>query len=480
MFVTDVERSKNEKSPHDHHPVQSRGGTVSRSDVPKAPESMDAEQAVLGAILRDPSCLAKVQKIIPEPSLFYYEKHRLIYRSALTLQMLSQPVDIVTVSEHLMGMRGNAFERVGGRSSIVDLAESAVSIANVQRHAEIVREKHHLRAIIENCAEATRSAYEGADESREIASSLTRNLLPNVAGEDEHEFRLIGEYAVDLIEHLESIAKHHKPSGVPTGYDEIDLMTSGFHRGDLIVVGGRPSNGKTAIMNCMASHQVVENLRVGVFSAETKADEYTLRSLCTHIRMDSMQLKRGNISDDDWKHVTRGMNDLGPWNYWINDTTAIDIPTLTMKATELVEREKIDVLYVDYLQKMARPKQMQEREGLAYITQSLKNLAKSLNIPIVAMSQLSRDMEKRQNKRPQLSDFKGTGEIEQEADLVVALYRPELYIGKKKKGEGQWKNICQVIILKQRNGPIGEVDLHFNPRFTLFETIQNEQPAMPF
>jgi replicative DNA helicase len=449
--------------------------------IGQVPNSLDSEQQILGAILKDQEVPAKVFRLITGPEVFYSPKHRTLYRAMMALNVLGEPIDPTIVGNYLHGLAGDQLKGIGGRVYLVELMEGVASTALVDRWCEIVIEKFRLRSIMEVCGKVSGTAQEESEGALELVSSITRDLMPLMRRTDEHEFGLLGNYVTEVVGTLQDIAQHHKPTGIATGFEDIDTMTSGFHKADLIVIGGRPSNGKTALLNCLATNQVVQGRRVGVFSAETKAQEYALRSLCTQARIDSMTAKRGMLNESEWNGLTIHMNEMTSWNYWINYTTAIDIPTLTMLATDLVEREHVDVIYLDYLQKMARPKGMQEREGMAYITVSLKNLAKTLDVPVVILSQLNRDMEKRQNKRPQLSDFKGCGEIEQEADLVMALFRPELYIGKKKKGEKQWQGICEVHLLKQRNGPIGVVNLNFHPKYTRFETfVEAAEPELPY
>ncbi len=446
--------------------------------------NIEAERAVLGAIIKDPEAIGIVIAIFSSPEYFYEPKHRGIFSAILSLNEIGEPCDITTVSNELYKRKptkqgyDNRLVEIGGRVYIVDLVEEVASIANLKHHVKIVAEKYEYRKIVDIAESHIKSAVSQEKSPLEISSEMSQQLLPIGRKLDDRRFRKMSHMMPNLVQRIDDVSNNKGDMGIPFGLIDLDSMLGGGHAGDLIVIGGRPSMGKTALMNCLAAIQCENGKKVAIISAETTEEEYSMRTLCTEARIDSRLLKMGKVAD--WDVIRDTAEQIASWDYFVLDTPAIDINSLVSHVTELKKEEDIDIVYIDYIQILtAKGDFYNEVDMFNCIVRKLKILGKTLNIPVVALSQLNRNVENRHDKRPNLSDFKGTGNIEQDADKVVGLYRPELYVGKKKKDEGKHRNLAIAIVLKHRNGPIGDVHLYFNPIFTRFENIRAEQPDLP-
>lgn len=444
---------------------------------PRPPQSTETERYVLGAILKDGSILNELLGLIPHERVFYSPRHREIYGAMLAMLEANEPVDLATVADELS--RYGKLDACGGRSYLVELAEQIVTTANAETHANIVAEKAQYRNLIHFCQQMMNSCYSQSAPVETLAADFSQQLSSSVSLRRVREMRKIGSYTMPVMEECEAVQTGSGKVGLKWGYSDLDRLTGGAQKGELITVSGRPRMGKTSWIDCVSSRQAMEGHRVAVFSAETKGNEWVLRTLCSLSRIDSMRLKRGETTSEDWEKLTRYSAELQKWNYWLNDTPEIDIHDLILQATRLYNDVGIEIVYVDYLQKLAcRGEFRDERLKFNYMVRKMKRLAQDLDIPVVIASQLNRNLETRQNKRPNLGDLKETGAIEEESDLIGALHRPSLYVKKGKEPDS--KNLCEWIILKQRNGPVDVVDLHYNPMFTRFEDMGVAQPQMPF
>lgn len=429
------------------------------------PQSMEAECSVLGAMLLEKETVPKVIQIIHSPDFFYSDTHKIIYQGILKLFDSNKPVDLITLREEFR--KQGKLEKIGGSSYLADLINSVVTTANVEYYANIVREKHILREMLRAASEISRLSYE---DSLDLESILDRSqsLIFNVTQKTARtSFSHIKEILTDTFEHIEALYQRKEQiTGIPTGFVELDRLTSGLQPSDLIVVAGRPSMGKTAFALNVAQHAAIHaSIPSLVFSLESAKEQLVERMLCAEARVDSQKLRTGFLSEEDWSHLTDAAGILAETPVYIDDTPNISVMELRAKARRLKAEKDIKMVLVDYLQLMAGDRRMENRQQqISEISRSLKALAKELNIPVIAISQLSRAVEQRENKRPRLSDLRESGAIEQDADLVLSLYR-EHYYSHRDEDEG----VAELIINKQRRGPVDKIKLTFISEYTRFE-----------
>lgn len=432
------------------------------------PQSLEAEQATLGCILVDPDALLQIVEIV-KPKDFYRNAHRLIYDAILTLFDKSEPVDIVSVSEFLKDR--DQLEDVGGRSYINDLALAVALSENVAHYAQIVRDKALLRGLIQAGTEIVYTAYEeveadiAIDKAEQIIFSIAQEGMPD----DLVAIKDILPSSYDQIE--ERFNNKGTLLGVASGFYDLDTYTSGFQKSDLIIVAARPSMGKTAFCLNIATHVSLHEKRPTlIFSLEMSKEQLVQRMLCSEAEVDAQRIRTGEIHPQDFTKISQAMGRLGDAPLYIDDTPGVSLMELRAKARKLkMERGDLGLIVIDYLQLMearegggkASDNRVQE---ISAISRGLKGIARELKTPVIALSQLSRAVESRQDKKPMLSDLRESGSIEQDADLVVFLYRDEYYTKELTEKPG----VASVIIAKQRNGPVGEVELLFRNNITKF------------
>ncbi|MCA9840653.1 MAG: replicative DNA helicase [Cyanobacteria bacterium HKST-UBA03] len=432
------------------------------------PQSLEAEQAVLGCILIDPDAILKVLEIV-RPEDFYRQVHKTIYSAMLALFDRSEPIDIVTVSESLNNQ--GHLEDIGGRAYINELALAVVTSENVAWYAQTIHDKSILRGLVQGGTDIVHTAYESTDaeEALDKAEQIVFNLAQRGLPDDLSVIRDILPVTYEMIE--ERYNNKGSLMGVSTGFYELDTMTSGLQRSDLIIVAARPSMGKTAFALNVASHVALkENKPTLVFSLEMSKEQLTQRLLCSEAEVDAQRIRTGEITPKDFGKLSEAMGKLGDAPLFIDDTPAISLMELRAKARKLMmEHGELGMIMIDYLQLMeARDSKKGGSENRAQeistISRGLKSIAREMKVPLVALSQLSRAVEGRQDKKPMLSDLRESGSIEQDADLVMFLYRDEYYS----------KELCErpgyadVILAKQRNGPVGSIELLFRNQITKF------------
>ena len=448
------------------------------------PHDIQAERAVLGTAMKAPDLMKEVMVELPDKMCFHDIKHKLIYEAMLVLTRHQEQCEIVAVSIEL-SRRGD-LKRVGGRNYLVGMVEDIASTANIMSWVRTVREKYQLRSIIGICQEATSSAMSGDLDAEELVGNITPTLVQTTAQVSSKGFRLVSSLVPDVFSRLEAIQKGHLTYGVQSGFRSFDGFTGGFGNGDLIILGGRPRWGKTAFLMNVAENCLIAGHSVGMVSAETNCPEFVTRALCTTAEIDSLEVRTGKISDRDWTKLVKASATLGGWDYYIDDTPEIEINTLCGRAAQLKQESNISILFVDYLTKITTTHKFDsKRLAIDYIVSQLKTLAMTLNIPVVVAAQLNRMIETRgghswRAKTPTLGDFKETGRIEEDADLVLALFRPDLYIAANKKDYTRYENTAKLLGLKQRKGPNFEVSLKFIPEFTRFEEMMYAPELMPF
>ena len=445
--------------------VATRSGT-SALRVP--PHSVEAEQAVLGGVLLDNSAWDRIADTLTGAH-FYRGDHRAVFDAVASLCNDGQPCDAVTVAERLD--RDGHLEYSGGLAYLAELTENTPSAANIVAYAEIVRERAVLRDLIRTSIEVADAAFRPQGRSvYELLDEAERRILEiaDRGGAGRRESVAVRDMLSGVMERIDELSRRDNPiTGVSTGFTDLDRETAGLQHGDLVIVAGRPSMGKTAFaMNIVEAAAIGAELPVIVFSMEMPAEQLTMRMLSSLGRIDQQRVRTGRLSDDDWPRLTSGSEMLGRTNIFIVDESALTPTELHARCRRLKrEHGNIGLVVIDYLQLMHVPGTRENRATeISEISRSLKALAKELMVPVVACSQLNRRLEERQNKRPVMSDLRESGAIEQDADLILFIYRDEVY-----NEESKDKGKAEIIIGKQRNGPIGKIDLTFLGRYARFE-----------
>jgi replicative DNA helicase len=438
------------------------------------PHSDSAEKSILGAILLDNDALNKIVSII-ESIDFYSSAHQTIYARMLKLSDKNERIDLITLSEALL--KSGDLEMIGGPPYLMDVMESTPTSETIIHHARIVKEKSTLRKLIAISYQLNIDAFGERVEVKDLLSRAEELLMEISENEVESGFSSLADLVPNGFEAVEEIYKREGAlTGIPTGFSDIDEMTSGLQKSDLIIVAGRPSQGKTSLALNISTHLAIkEKVPVAIFSLETSKEQLIQRMLCSEARVNSHALKGGFLDDKDWPKLTRAAGSLAQAPIYIDDTPGMTVMEMRAKARQLVKKDKnMGLIVVDYLQLMqGRGKKENRQQEISEISRSLKCLARELNIPLLALSQLSRAVENRRPPRPILSDLRESGAIEQDADVVMFIYRPSVY-EKSTDGFGGEDLTAEIIISKQRNGPVGTAKLIFNKQHTRFSDISYE------
>ena len=428
------------------------------------PQNLEAESSVLGGILLENDAINVVLELLRTGD-FYRESHRKIFRAMIELADRSEPVDIITLSECLKN-RGE-LETVGGSAYLASLNDFVPTAANISYYARIVREKSILRHLINAATEVATKGYDGTGNVEELLDSAERAIFDITEQRIKGSFVKVGDMMKDSIKMVEKLFERKTMiTGVPTGFKDLDTKTAGLQPADLIIVAARPGMGKTAFSLNIASHAAFSGYGVAVFSLEMAKEQLALRLLCSEARVDNSKVRTGYLSDRDFPKLATAAGRLHDALIFIDDTPAISVLELRAKARRIArDREKkLGLIIVDYLQLMRGTGAAQNREQeISEISRSLKALAKELNVPVLAVSQLNRRVEDRNDKTPQLSDLRESGAIEQDADVIAFIYREAAYNPKSDD------NTATITIAKQRNGPTGDLTLTFLREFTRFE-----------
>lgn len=429
------------------------------------PQCIDAEQIVLGAIMLDPLAIAKVMDTL-KPENFYKQAHRYIYAAQLELFNKNQPVDIVTISEYLK--KHDKLDLVGGRAYINDLALAVITSANIEYYSKIIIEKAVSRDLISIGNQIITIGFDeiGSQESLDQAEQLLFQVSQN--NHKKEELTDIGSIAVDSYDLIEKRwKKKGELIGIPSGFYDLDNMTAGFQKSDLIIVAARPSMGKTAFcLNIAQEVGLRQKEPVAIFSLEMSREQLVQRMMFSEAEIDSQRGRLGNLQAEDWPKLTKAMSEMGEAPIYIDDSPGATITDIRAKTRRLIStKKKLGLIIIDYLQLMEGHDKKGNRElEIATISRGLKNLAREFSVPVIALSQLSRAVEQRQNKTPILSDLRESGSIENDADIVMFIYRDEYY-----NPDSEEKGKAKIIIAKQRNGPVGDVDLIFQKNITKFK-----------
>jgi replicative DNA helicase len=437
----------------------------------RTPWSNDAEQAVLGAMLLDQDAALKAAEFLDD-TMFYKEAHRVLFRGMVSLTERGDVIDPVTLRDEL-GKRGD-LDRAGGMEYIATLIDVVPTAANVEYHTRIVRDKAVLRRLVEAATEIIQDVYEGKGDSGEVLDNAEHRVFQVAQFRRSEDFSRLKELIWPTMERIEQLQGGQGiVTGVASGFLDLDRLTAGFQRGDLVIIAARPSMGKTSfVLNCVQHAAIEHQIGVAVFSLEMSKEALVQRLLCSEGLVDAQRLRRGALRDDDYPKLARAAGLLGTAPIWIDDSAALTPLAMRSKARRLKAEHDIGMVVVDYLQLMQGPSTTENRQQeISYISRSLKALAKELDVPVVALSQLSRAPEQRtgEGRRPQLSDLRESGAIEQDADLVCFIYRAEMYEGPTDKDGNSIEGLAELIVGKQRNGPTGTVELYFKKEYTRFD-----------
>jgi replicative DNA helicase len=436
------------------------------------PQNIEAEQAVLGAMLIEREAISKVVELL-RPEDCYREAHRLIFNAMLELFNKNDAVDMVTVIEFLR--KGDKLEGAGGISYITSLANSVPTAANVMYHARIVEEKALLRQLINAATNIASQGYEGSEEVSTILDSAEKSILSVSSRRLGGEFTPIKSIIFDAFTKIEQLyASKGSITGLSTGFKDLDRLTSGLQPSDLILIAARPSMGKTAFVLNIAQHiGIKEKKAVAFFSLEMSKEQLVQRMLCAESTIDSQRLRIGELEPNDWTKLVNGADRLSAAPIFIDDTSGITVMEMRSKARRLKIEYDLQLIIIDYLQLMqgsSKKGSENRQQEISEISRSLKGLAREIGVPVIALSQLSRSVESRQVKKPMLSDLRESGSLEQDADIVAFLYRDDYY-----NPDSDQKNITEVIIAKHRNGPVDTIQLFFHKQFTKFSDLSKVQ-----
>ena len=439
------------------------------------PNHPESEKSVLGAMLRSrEAALLAIETLSPDD--FYDPANREVYSAMISMATASREIDLVTLDEELT--RRGKLEAIGGAAYLVELSRSVPSAVNVQAYIRIVDEKSTLRKLIAASENILKECYAAEEETQDILESAEKSIYDITMRKGGEQLQPIQPVLLSTFEKIELLVKNNgRIEGVPTGYTELDDMLTGLHPGELVLVAGRPSMGKTSIgMNFIENAAIRAGKKAAVFSLEMPAEQLAMRMLCTEARVDMQRVRRGQLSDDEWQSLCNAMVSIGPATIYVDATPGITPSGVRSKARRLQLEHGLDVIMIDYLSLMTGVGKFGSRqEEVSSISRSLKALAIELGVPVIALQQLSRAPTGRSNHRPVLSDIRDSGAIEQDADVVMFIHREDYY-----DPETPDKNIAEIIIAKQRNGSLGTVKLGWKGEYTWFMDLSptaKEAPA---
>ena len=432
------------------------------------PHDEDAEQAVLGSMLTDNDAVMAAVEVLKEDA-FYREDNKIIYQAILNLYSKSEPIDIITLKDELESM--GKFEQVGGFEYLASLPDKVPTTANVQKYIKIVEEKSVLRNLIKTANEIIELGYNPTEDVEDIMDGAEKKIFDIMQSKNTKSYKPIKDVLVESFTNLEKLynQKQHV-TGVPTQFYDLDDKTAGLHGSELILVAARPAMGKTAFaLNIATNAALRANVPVAIFSLEMSKDQLVNRMLCSEAMVDSNKVRTGKLDEEDWTKLAEAIGPLSEAGVYIDDTPGISVMEIRTKCRKLKMEKNIGLVVIDYLQLISgsNKRNGSREQEISEISRSLKVLAKELNVPVIALSQLSRAVEQRDDHRPMLSDLRESGAIEQDADIVMFLYRDDYY-----NKESAEKDIAEVIIAKQRGGSTGTVKLYWMGNYTKFVNIE--------
>jgi replicative DNA helicase len=434
------------------------------------PQSIEAEMAVLGAVLIDNSSYPVITEHLTE-ECFYKQSHHKIFQAMVRLSQKNEAIDVLTLTEELKRM--GVLQVIGGPAYLTQIMDNVHTAANIEYYVRVVFDRFLLRRLISISSAISTRAMQGSEDAREVLDEAEKMIFEISERGIRKGFEPIGKIIKEKFGNLERLSERGGVSGLPSPFDELDAYTSGFQRSELVIIAGRPSMGKTSLALNVAQYLAIkEKIPVGVFSLEMSAEQLVMRLLCSEARVNSHRLRMGHIKHSEFAELAIVAGYLSEAPLYIDDSAGVTVMELRAKARRLKAEVNVGCILIDYLQLITVREPTENRQQqIAVISRSLKNIAKELDIPVICLSQLSRAVESRGgDRRPMLSDLRESGAIEQDADTVLMLYRPELYEGEHSEHAG----IAEVIIAKQRNGPTGTVKLAFVKEYTRFERLSPE------
>lgn len=431
------------------------------------PHDVEAEQAVIGSMLTDKDAISSAIEVL-KPEDFYREDNKVIYEAILNLYNRAEPVDIITLKTELQSMK--QLEAIGGLEYIAQLPDKVPTTANVEQYIKIVEEKSALRALIKTANDLISLGYDQTQEVEEILDTAEKRIFDVIQNRNQKGYTAIKDILVDSFTQLEQLynQKQHI-TGTPTGFADLDYITAGLHPSDLIIVAARPAMGKSAFaLNIATNAAVRANTPVAIFSLEMSKEQMTNRILCSEAMVDSNKVRTGKIEDDDWTKLAEASGALSTSQIFIDDTPGISVMEIRAKCRKLKLEKNIGLVVIDYIQLVqgSSKRNSSREQEISEISRSLKILAKEIGVPVIALSQLSRSVEQRPDHRPMLSDLRESGAIEQDADIVMFLYRDDYY-----NEDSEKKNMAEVILAKHRSGSTGTVELAWLGSYTKFANL---------
>ena len=430
------------------------------------PQNLDAEQSVLGAMLIDQEAVIKTIEVL-QPQDFYRDANGRIFEAIVSLFDRSEPVDLITLSEELR--QTGMLDQVGGVSYVAGLANSVPTSANVEHYARIVEEKSLLRRLINVSTRIAQLGYEGEEEVEALIDRAEQMVFELAQRKTHSAFMPFKTVLMQTFDRIEYLYRHKgETTGVPSGFSELDKMTSGFQPSDLIILAARPSMGKTAFcLNIAQNAAIRKKLPIAIFSLEMSREQLVTRILCGEAMVDQQKVRTGQLEDEDWQKLSHAAAPLAQAPLFIDDSAGISVVEMRAKCRRLKTEHGLSMIVIDYLQLMQGGRKTENRQQeISEISRSLKSLARELQVPVIALSQLSRAVESRQDKKPMMSDLRESGSLEQDADLVMFIYRDEYY-----NPDTDRRSRADIIIAKQRNGPVGSVELGFVREYTKFVNL---------
>ena len=431
------------------------------------PHSMEAEQSVIGSMIMSRDAIIEASEIITGAD-FYQQQYGIVFEAMVELHDEGKAVDLVTLQERLK--EKDLPPEISSMEFVRDLLSAVPTSANVKYYAEIVAEKAMLRKLIKTTEEISNACYLGKEKTQDILEVTEKKIFDLVQNRGSQEYVPIRQVVLNAIEKIEKASRNQgSVTGIPTGFIDLDYKTSGFQPSDLILVAARPSMGKTAFVLNIAQYMAFHNnVTAAIFSLEMSKEQLVNRLLALESKVNSQNIRTGNLEDEEWAKLIEGANVIGNSNLIIDDKPGISISELRSKCRKYKMEHNLGIIFIDYLQLMTGSGRSESRQQeISDISRSLKALARELNVPVVALSQLSRAVEQRPDHRPMLSDLRESGAIEQDADVVMFIYRDDYY-----NKDSENKNIAEIIIAKQRNGPIGTVNLVWMPNYTKFVNMK--------
>src|SRR3972149_6350811 len=446
----------------------------------KPPAAPEVEAAVLGAMLIEKEAVAKAVEFLTS-SVFYIKAHQLIFSAMVALFEAGEPVDTLTVYEELQ--KREQLDETGGAVYLSKISQNISSAANIEYHAKIILEKEILRNLITSSHAIARAAYQATEDAFDLLDEAERKIFEITESHLKRSFTGMDKAVREALEYIEAIhSKSNIKFSVPTGFYELDDMLGGFQKSDFIIIAARPSMGKTAFALSLARNAAIDHkIPVGIFSLEMSTMQLIIRLLCAEGRLNAHLVRTGKLPSEDGMKLSKNAHKLIEAPIYIDDPPAHTVLEIRAKARRLKVEKNIGLIIIDYLQLMQGPAKVESREReISHISRSLKSLAKELNIPVVALAQMNRAVETRTDKRPQLSDLRESRSIEQDADVVMFLNRPEYYGMEKDENGEPWEGVAEVIVGKQRNGPTGMVKLAFVKEYARFENLAHARQIEEF